>query len=104
MLDQSRQNQFVTMHIPPRTERWSKHTFDNGKDALAKLLADRKVKLGLFSHVHLFDKEVIGGVPCIISGGAGAQLTLFGYPGVVEYHIVVVEIKKGKVSYRVEGL
>ncbi len=104
MLDQSRKNQFVTMHIPPKTERWNKHTFDNGKDNLVKLLADRKVSLGLFAHVHLFDKEVINGVPCIISGGAGAQLTYFGYPGSAEYHIVVVEIKKGKVSYRVEKL
>jgi 3',5'-cyclic-AMP phosphodiesterase len=104
MLDQSRQNQFVTMHIPPKTERWSRHSFENGKDKLVNLLTERKVKLGLFSHVHLFDKEEINGVPCIISGGAGAPLIYFGYPGTAEYHIVVVEIKQGKVSYRVEKL
>ena len=104
MLDQSRKSQFVSMHIPPKTERWIRHSFENGKDSLVKLLAERKVKLGLFAHVHLFDKEEINGVPCIISGGAGAQLSYFGYPGIAEYHIVVVEIKKGKVSYRVEKL
>ena len=104
MLDQSRKSQFVTMHIPPKTERWSRHTFDKGKDRLVRLLAERKVKLGLFAHVHLFDEEEINGVPCIISGGAGTRLTYFGFSGVAEYHIVVVEIKKGKVSYRVEKL
>jgi len=104
MLDRSRKNQFVTMHIPPKTVRWSRHTFDNGKDRLVGLMAERKVDLGLFAHVHQFDKEEINGVPCIISGGAGAPLIYFGYPGTAEYHIVVVEIKKGKVSYRVEKL
>jgi len=104
MLDQSRKSQFVSMHIPPKTERWSRHSFENGKDNLVRLLAERKVKLGLFAHIHLFDKEEINGVPCIISGGAGAQLSYFGFSGITEYHIVVVEIKKGKVSYRVEKL
>ena len=104
MLDQSRKSQFVSMHIPPKTERWSRHTFDDGKERLVRLLAERKVNLGLFAHVHLFDKEEINGIPCIISGGAGAQLTYFGFSGVARHHIVVVEIKKGKVSYRVEKL
>jgi Icc-related predicted phosphoesterase len=102
-LDQSRQNQFVAMHIPPKTERWPKHTFENGKNELVKLMTERKVKMGLFAHIHLFDKDVSNGIPLIISGGAGAALTWFGYTGDAEYHFVVVEIKNGKVSYRVEN-
>jgi Icc-related predicted phosphoesterase len=103
-LDQSRPNQFVAMHIPPKTERWPKHTFENGKNELIKLMTERKVKMGLFAHIHLFDKDEINGIPLIISGGAGAPLTWFGYSGDAEYHFVVVEIKKGVVTYRVEEL
>lgn len=99
-LDQQRPIQFVSMHIPPKTERWSKHSFTKGKDDLINLMVERKVNLGLFAHIHLYDKDEINGVPCVISGGAGAYLAWFGYSGDASYHIVVVEVKKGKVSYR----
>ena len=101
-LDQKRQNQIVSMHIPPKTDRWPKHSFDKGKSELFKLMTDRNVKMGLFAHIHLFDADVIKEIPYIISGGAGAQLAWFGYPGDVMYHFVIVEVTKGKVSYRVE--
>jgi 3',5'-cyclic-AMP phosphodiesterase len=101
-LDQKRRNQFVSMHIPPRTERWPRHSFEKGKNELLTLMADRKVTMGLFAHIHLFDEEVIRGIPCIISGGAGAQLAWFGYAGDARYHLVIVDVVKGKVSYRVE--
>lgn len=101
-LEPSYRNLFVTMHIPPKTERWPKHTFENGKDELLRLMVERKVAMGLFAHIHLFDKEMINGIPCVISGGAGARLTVFGYKGDAEYHIVIVEVKNGKVSYRTE--
>jgi predicted phosphodiesterase len=101
-LDQKRRNQFVSMHIPPKTERWPRHSFEKGKNELLTLMADRKVTMGLFAHIHLFDEEVIRGIPCIISGGAGAQLAWFGYAGDARYHLVIVDVVKGKVSYRVE--
>ena len=101
-LDQKRHNQIVSMHIPPTTERWPKHTFDKGKNELLSLMTDRKVRMGLFAHIHLFDEDMIKGIPCIISGGAGAQLSWFGYSGTAVYHLVVVEVVKGKLSYRVE--
>ena len=103
-LDQSRKLQFVAMHIPPKTERWPRHTFEKGSKALIRLMTERKVTMGLFSHIHLFDKDEINGIPLIISGGAGASLTWFLYPGDADYHFVVVEFKKGKVSYRVVRL
>jgi len=101
-LDQKRQNQVVSMHIPPRTDRWPKHSFDKGKDELLTLMTDRKVKMGLFAHIHLFDADTIKGIPCIISGGAGSQLAWYGYAGDAMYHLVIVDVVKGKVSYRVE--
>lgn len=104
MLDQSRPYQFVAMHIPPKTERWPRHSFEKGRHELIKLMNERKVTMGLFAHIHLFDKDESNGIPLIVSGGAGAPLTWFGYAGDAEYHFVVVEIKKGKVSYRVEQL
>jgi Icc-related predicted phosphoesterase len=101
-LDQKRQNQIVSMHIPPRTDRWPKHSFDKGKKELLTLMTDRNIKMGLFAHIHLFDADTIKGIPCIISGGAGAQLAWFGYEGAAMYHLVIVDVVKGMVSYRVE--
>ena len=101
-LDQKRQNQFVAMHIPPKTERWPKHTFEMGKNELLTLITDRNVSMGLFSHNHLFDMDIIKGTPYIISSGAGGQLAWFGYSGEAIYHFVIVEVLNGKVSYRVE--
>ena len=101
-LDHERENQIVAMHIPPKTDRWPRHSFDKGKNELFKLMTGRNVKMGLFAHIHLFDKDMIKKIPCIISGGAGAQLAWFGYSGDAIYHFVIVEVKKGKVSYRVE--
>ena len=100
-LDRSRPYQFVAMHIPPATERWSRHSFEKGKSELLDLLVSRKVRFGLFAHTHLFDKDEYRGVPLLISAGAGSQLAWFGYPGEAVYHMVVVEVKKGLVSYRV---
>jgi Icc-related predicted phosphoesterase len=90
------------MHIPPKTDRWPKHSFDKGKDEVLTLMTERKVKMGLFAHIHLFDADMIKGIPCIISGGAGAQLAWYGYAGDAMYHLVIVDVVKGKVSYRVE--
>jgi len=101
-LDHKRQNQIVSMHIPPKTDRWPKHSFDKGKSELFKLMTDRNVKMGLFAHIHLFDADVIKEIPYIISGGAGAQLTWLGYSGDAMYHFVIVEVTNGKVSYRVD--
>jgi 3',5'-cyclic-AMP phosphodiesterase len=104
-LDQSRPVQFVSMHVPPKTEHWSHHSFTKGKDELINLMADRKVKLGLFSHIHMYDTEEINGIPCIVSGGAGAHLTNYdSSSGKAKYHIVLVEVKQGKVSYKVVWL
>jgi Icc-related predicted phosphoesterase len=104
MLDQTRRTQLVSMHVPPKTERWPKHSFEKGKNELIDLITQRKVNMGLFAHIHLFDKDEINGIPVIISGGAGSQLSLIGYSGDARYHFVVVEIKKGKVFYRVEWM
>jgi predicted phosphodiesterase len=101
MLDQTRPIQVVSMHIPPRTDRWKEHAFDSGKSELLNLMKERKVNLGLFAHIHMYDMADINGIPCIISGGSGADLTTHGTPGEAIFHIIVVEIKRSKVSYKV---
>jgi len=90
---------FVAMHVPPRTERWSWHTFTEGADDLERLLADGRVQGAFFSHMHLYDRSVFGGVPAIITGGAGAPLVIFGFPGEAVHHILVVRVKNGKASF-----
>ena len=93
-----RESTFVTMHIPPKTERWSWHTFSDGAEELVDALAQNGVKLAFYFHVHLYDEDVIKGVPSIITGGAGAPLTGLGFPGEPVYHIVVVRVKDGTVT------
>ena len=93
-----RENTFVAMHIPPRTERWNLHTFSAGAAELEKTLAENAVTLAFYFHVHLYDRDVIKGVPSIITAGAGAPLAVFGFRGEPVYHIVVVRVKDGSVT------
>jgi hypothetical protein len=90
---------FVAMHVPPRTERWTWHTFTEGSQELKSILAEDKVTLAFFSHVHLFATGTYGGVPAVITGGAGAPLVTDGFPGDPIYHFVLVQVKNGKVTY-----
>ena len=95
---------FVAMHIPPKTERWSWHAFSEGADGLKRTLAEGRVQGAFFSHMHLFDRSEFGGVPAIVTGGAGAPLYHLGFTGNAVHHIVVVRVKKGKASYRMVPL
>ncbi len=93
-----RENTFVAMHIPPKTTRWDWHTFSDGATELQDILAEHGVKAAFYFHVHLYARDVIKGVPSIISAGAGAPLVRFGFPGEAVYHIVVVRVKNGTVT------
>jgi len=93
-----RENTFVAMHIPPKTERWSWHTFSDGAEELVNALAENGVRAAFYFHVHLYDRDEIKGVLSIITAGAGAPLTKFGFPGEPVYHIVVVRVKNGAVT------
>lgn len=93
-----RENTFVAMHIPPTTERWSWHTFSDGAEELVSTLAENRVTMAFYFHVHLYARDVIKGVPSIITAGAGAPLTSVGFPGEPVYHIVVGRAKDGTVT------
>lgn len=93
-----RENTFVAMHVPPKTKRWSWHTFSDGATVLENTLAESGVKVAFYFHVHLYDRDEIKGVPSIISAGAGAPLVTVGFPGEPVYHIVVVRVKNDTVT------
>lgn len=93
-----RENTFVAMHIPPKTERWNWHTFGDGAAELENVLAENRVKAAFYFHIHLYDRDEIKGVPSIITAGAGAPLVSFGFPGEPVYHIVLVRVKNGEVT------
>ncbi len=90
---------FVAMHVPPKTERWDWHTFTEGADQLRGILASSKAQGVFFSHVHLFDRAEFGGVPAIITGGAGAPLYKNRFPGDPVHHILVVRVKDGRAAF-----
>ena len=98
-LDAKRRLSFVAMHIPPRTMRWTWHTFSEGASDMIRLLSEKKVSAAFYGHLHLYDRDELEGVPHIITGGAGAPLVRIGFPGETVYHIVVVKIKNGTVQY-----
>lgn len=89
---------FVAFHIPPKTDRWSWHTFSEGASELIGILAKNRVSMAFFGHIHIYDEDTLEGVRYMITGGAGAPLITFGFPGDPSHHIVVVRVKKGSVS------
>jgi 3',5'-cyclic AMP phosphodiesterase CpdA len=90
---------FVAMHIPPKTGRWTWHAFTEGSSEFMQILSDKKVTLAFCGHIHQFDEDEVNGVKYIISGGAGAPLNRWFFPGKPVYHIIVVKVKDGAVSY-----
>ena len=97
-LTAKRENTFVAMHIPPKTERWNWHTFSDGAAELENVLAENGVKVAFYFHIHLYARDEIKGVPSIITAGAGAPLVPLGFPGEPVYHIVLVRVKNGTVT------
>jgi 3',5'-cyclic-AMP phosphodiesterase len=95
---------FVALHIPPKTKRWTWHAFSDGADALQRTLSASSVALAFFGHIHQYDVDEINGVKYIVTGGAGAPLNRFFLPGKPVYHIIVVKVKDGTVSYTVENV
>ena len=98
-LSSKRSLNFVTIHIPPKTKRWTWHSFKEGSADFMQILSDKKVTMAFCGHIHQFDEDEIKGVKYIITGGAGAPLNRWFFPGDPVYHIIVVKVKIGTVSY-----
>ncbi|MGO9136343.1 MAG: metallophosphoesterase family protein [Syntrophales bacterium] len=101
-LTAKRKYKFVIMHIPPETQKWQhSHCFTKGADRLKQILAEKKVSLAFFSHLHLYAQDEVKGVKYIITGGAAAPLGINVPFGEHSYHFIVVRVKDGKVSTEV---
>ena len=101
-LTSARKYMFVIMHMPPETQKWKhSHCFSKGADRLMQIMAEKKVTVAFFGHLHLYAQDEIEGVKYIITGGAAAPLYTkvpFGDP---THHFVVVRVKDGKISTEV---
>ncbi|MEN6321195.1 MAG: metallophosphoesterase [Syntrophaceae bacterium] len=101
-LTSARKYKFVIMHMPPETQKWKHgHCFSKGADKLIHIMAEKKVSVAFFSHLHLYAQDEIKGVKYIITGGSAAPLHTkvpFGEP---TNHFVVVRVKNGKVTTEV---
>lgn len=101
-LTSPRKYKFVIMHIPPKTQKWQhSHCFSKGADRLMQIMAEKKVSVAFFSHLHLYAQDEIKGVKYIITGGAAAPLHANVAFGEHFYHFIVVRVKNGKVSTEV---
>lgn len=98
-LSSKRKYKFVIMHIPPETQKWQhSHCFTKGTDRLKQIMAEKKVSVAFFSHLHLYAQDEVKGVKYIITGGAAAPLHINIPFGEHSYHFIVVRVKDGKVS------
>ncbi len=101
-LSSKRKYKFVIMHIPPETQKWQhSHCFTKGADRLKQIMAEKKVSIAFFSHLHLFAQDEVKGVKYIITGGAATPLHLSIPFGEHSYHFFVVRVKDGKISTEV---
>jgi Icc-related predicted phosphoesterase len=101
-LTSKRKYKFVIMHIPPETQKWQhNHCFTKGADRLKQIMAEKKVSVAFFSHLHLYAQDEVKGVKYIITGGAAAPLHINVPFGEHSYHFIVVRVKDGKVSTEV---
>ncbi|WP_129125594.1 metallophosphoesterase family protein [Geomonas oryzae] len=96
---------FLAMHVPPETSRWRGHTFSEGAAELQRVIASSSpVQASFFAHSHVYDRDLFGGKPAFISGGAGAPLAWMSRYGERVYHIIVVRVKNGRASYQMVPL
>ncbi|MGZ3608378.1 MAG: metallophosphoesterase family protein [Syntrophales bacterium] len=101
-LTAKRKYKFVIMHIPPETQKWQyNRCFTKGADTLKQIMAEKKVSVAFFSHLHLHAQDEVKGVKYIITGGAAAPLHINIPFGEHSYHFIVVRVKEGKVSTEV---
>ena len=101
-LTAKRKYKFVIMHIPPETQKWQhSRCFTKGADSLKQIMAEKKVSVAFFSHLHLYAQDEVKGVKYIITGGAAAPLHINLPFGEHSYHFIVVRVKDGKVSTEV---
>lgn len=97
-------NAIVVFHEPPAVGRWRVHSmYDDAHGgrggAVMKLLSAFNVSAVFLGHIHLYDEMQIGGVPYIISGGAGAPLySRFGF-GRAQHGFTVVHVSRAGVSW-----
>lgn len=94
-------NTFVTMHVPPKTDKWvnPKEYFSIGSELLFAEIKDKTAGL-LTSHVHAFQAAKYQHTKMFVSGGGGASLLKKE-----SFHILVITIKtsgrRSKVSFEV---
>lgn len=95
---------FVVMHHPPQNIFWF-YAFNEGSEALIKIVEKHKVNYVFMGHIHIYDKMESEGVKWLISGGAGAPLyrmpLYFSPEGGAFPHFVLIEVSPKGVSDKV---
>jgi 3',5'-cyclic AMP phosphodiesterase CpdA len=98
------QRSFVAIHEPPYVGRWQVHALRSDAkggrgDEFMRAVSAAKVSAVFCGHIHMHDEMTIGGVPYIISGGAGAPLYgKLGF-GDAEHGFLVVHVTRARVSW-----
>jgi 3',5'-cyclic AMP phosphodiesterase CpdA len=95
---------FLVMHEPPFEGRWQVHAMRSDANGgrggeMLRAAQEAKVAAAFCGHIHMHDEMTVGGVPFVISGGAGAPLYGdYGF-GEAEHGFLVVHVTPGGVSW-----
>jgi len=96
----------VFFHAPPAViKQWKWHSFSQGAQELADLLAEKKVERAYVGHIHGFGVAEYEGVRYVLTGGAGAPLYAQTAPGNFNHIVLVEALPQGlrETVYKADG-
>jgi len=98
-------HKFVFAHKPPGAiNKWRYHSFSENADEFCDLMAECKVTMVFFGHIHAYSTAEQDGVDYIVTGGGGAPLhSRYGVMGNV-HHYCVVHVREDDVRHEVARL
>jgi predicted phosphodiesterase len=94
---------FIVMHVPPPADIFQFHSFTRNSELFMNTVKRNASCISRIfcGHIHGYGETVYGGVPCIVTGGAGAELTE-PHKGIIsKFNYVLVNVKGEAVKHKV---
>ena len=90
------------MHIPPPVDPFRRHslTMDNELLPLINKYPQHIVMI-FCGHIHGYGRADYGGVPCMVTGGAGAPLHPIHDGIICKFNYALVNIESGTITHQV---
>ena len=102
LLHVKKQN-FIVMHVPPPADIFRFHSFFRNSELFMNTVKRNASCISRIfcGHIHGYGETVYGGVPCIVTGGAGAELS-GSHKGIIsKFNYILVNVEGEDVRHRV---